>query len=598
MGLPAASVSHASVETGPAVRPAPAPRGIPAVADLGSNSLRQLLKEALRLPAPIIVASFTINVLGLALPLAVVQVFDRVLRNHALSTLILLMAGLFGLIIAETVLRFARNELIGRLALRESFELHMRGVLQVMKAPRAAIAQLSADRISDALTAMDEMSQFLAGHGRLALLDFPFVFLFLGVIWAIGGLIAVIPAMLIAAFFLWTVWSSANFKRALKDQVHLDQERFDFYAECLRGIATVKSLAVEPQMQRRIERHLQLAAPISYELTLRANRMIASGQFFANLTMISVVTVGGILAIHGHLSIGAVAACSLIANRVTQPVLRIIGVWGQMEAAKLARERFLPLLALPSTVRQPKEHEAVSVALDGMVMLDAPERARRQPNDFTFEAGEVVGILGRDFAQRAQLLGHLRGLIPPPAGAVRIDGGDLAGPDGETLLQGVIYVGSEPTIFRGTILDNISMFRRTSHVFAIAIARRLGVEDIIKLLPEGYDTMLGDVGTAALPLDILQAICIVRAVAMRPCLLLLDVRRVPPDDVSIRACARAVKELRGRATIIILGERMSEIDDADRVLILDNWRLHEITSRRSGATRHALNEDLCEDERD
>lgn len=594
----AASLNAESVDLELAAQPAEALPGAPPSAEIGANSLRQLLAEAMRLPAPIIVASVTINVLGLALPLVVVQVFDRVLRHHSLSTLIFLIGGLFTLVLAETILRFARNELIGRVALRESFDLQMRGVLKVMNAPRAAISNLSADRISDALMAMDEMSQFLGGHGRLALLDFPFVFLFLGVIWAIGGPIAAIPAVLIALFFLWTVWSSANFKRALKEQVQLDQQRFDFYAECLKGISTVKSLAVEPQMQRRVERHLQLAAPINYELILRANRMIASGQLYANLTMIAIVTVGGILAINGFISIGAVAACSLIGNRVTQPVLRIIGVWGQMEAARLARERFLPLMTLPTIPRLPKKQEAAAIELSEVVMIGAPENARQRSNNAVIKAGEVVGILARDFAQRAQLLGHLRGLLHPQAGAVLLDGADLAGPDGESLLQGVLYVGSDPVIFRGSILDNLSMFRTSSHIFAIAIARRLGLEEIIQLLPEGYDTMLGDIGMAALPLDILQAICIVRAVAMRPRLLLLDLRRIPPDDVSIRACARAVKELRGRVTVIILGERMSEIDDADRVLFLDNWHLHEITNRRIGSSRFAPGEELGVDDRE
>lgn len=596
MGLSVSSLSPASVESELPVQHASVPPVAPLPAELGANSLRLLLKEALRLPAPVIIASVTINLLGLVLPLVVVQVFDRVLRQHSLGTLAFLIGGLFALVVAETVLRFARNELIGRVALRESFNLQMRGVLKMLNAPRAAISSLSADRVSDALTAMDEMGQFLSGHGRLALLDFPFVFLFLGVIWAIGGLIAAIPALLIVLFFLWTIWSSASFKRALMDQVRLDQHRFDFYAECLRGIATVKSLAVEPQMQRRVERHLQLAAPISFELILRANRMIASGQLFANLTMIAVVSVGGILAIDGRISIGAVAACSLIANRVTQPVLRIIGVWGQMEAARLARERFLPLMTLPTIPRLPKKQEAAAVEMAGVVMDGALESARQSPNNLTVRAGEVVGILGRDFTQRAQFLGHLRGHMHPRSGRVLLDGADLAGPDGETLLQGVLYVGSEPVIFRGSILDNLSMFRTASHIFAIAIARRLGLEEIIQLLPEGYDTMLGDIGMAALPLDILQAICIVRAVAMRPRMLLLDLRRIPPDDVSIRACARAVKELRGQATIIIMGERMSEIDDADRVLFLDNWRLHEITNRRVGASRYTSADDFGEDD--
>ena len=91
--------------------------------------------------------------------------------------------------------------------------------------------------------------------------------------------------------------------------------------------------------RRRFERILRDAAPANYALTLQTNRMVSAAQLFASLTLISVITVGAIMAINGILSIGAVAACSLISNRIAQPVLRIIGVWGQLETAKLALER-------------------------------------------------------------------------------------------------------------------------------------------------------------------------------------------------------------------------------------------------------------------
>ena len=556
---------------------------LPAEIALETRSLAQLLLKSLHLPPTIIVSSLAINLLGLALPLVVLQVFDRVLQHNALNTLVLLIAGLFWMVAAEMTLRFARNRLIGRAALRECFDLQMQGAVRFLNAPRSAASSMTADRAFDAMTAMDEISRFLSGEGRLALLDLPFILVFLGFIWAIGGAVAVAPLCLIMLFSVWTIWSSASFKRALKTQVALDRDRYAFYAECLKGIAAVKALAIEPQMQRRLERLLQSSVSVNYDLVLRANRIMASGQLFASLTMMSVVTVGGILAIKGAITVGAVAACSLIANRATQPVLRIIGLWGQLEAAQLAHDRFAPLMALPSAPRLPHRPGAAAIQIAGLRLGDLAKGSERKAIDLKIEPGQVIGILNSEFAQRAELLDLLRGQMRPQSGLVFVDGTDVTGPDGPAVLNDIFFLGSEPVVFRGSILDNISMFHRVTHVAAIAAARRLGLETVIQVLPEGYDTLLGDVGAAALPLDILQAICIARAVVIRPRLLLLDLRRVPPDDVSTRACASAIQELRGDATIILFGESKPEVEDADRIFLLEDWRLEEIESGKAGS---------------
>ena len=547
---------------------------------LETRSLAQLLLRSLRLPPSVIASSLVINLLGLTLPLVVLQVFDRVLRHNSLNTLVLLIGGLFLMVIVEMTLRFARKQLISRMALCECFDLQMQGAVRFLNAPRSAASGMSPDDAFDAMSAMDEMSQFLSGEGRLALLDFPFVPLFIGFIWAMGSVIAVMPICLIMAFAVWTIYSSASYKRTLKAQVGFDYDRYAFYAECLKGISTVKALAIEPQMQRRLEGLLRSGAPVNYDLVLRANRIMASGQLFASLTMMSVVTVGGLLAIEGVITVGAVAACSLIANRVTQPVLRIIGLWGQLEAAQLAHERFAPLLALPAAPRL-QRGGAAAVQVAGLQMRDQPEISQPLVIDFAIEPGQVVGILDSEFSQRAELLDILRGQSQPRTGSILIDGFDVTTPQGQGAVNDIFFLGSEPVIFRGSILDNISMFRRVTQVSAIDAARRLGLESVIQVLPEGYDTVLGDVGAAALPLDILQAICIARATVIRPRLLLMEVRRVP-DNVSTRACAEAIKELRGTTTIIFFGEIKPEVEDADRVFLLDDRRLEEIEHRKAG----------------
>lgn len=548
------------------------------------QSFSKLLRQTLRLPSSVIIASIAINLLGLALPLTVLQVFDRVLKNQSSNTLILLLAGLLLTLVVETFLRLVRNKLMHQVALREGFHLHMSLMGSILHSPRSTTSKLSASTTSIALSAADEMNGFLAGGGRLALLDFPFIFIFLGMIACIGGGIIIIPIILIAGFIARTIWSSEAIKAVLKKQLTLDHERFRYYAECLKGIGTVKSLAIEPQMVRRLEAFLQSSSAVGHELVLKTNRMNASGQLFASLVMISIVSYGGVMAINGSLSLGALAACILIGNRVVQPVMRIIGVWGQLETAKLAQSRYAPLMTLPQLSPAPRNHTPAKIELKNVLLDHDNERALPAALgiQLTVHPAEVVGIIKRDAVQREQLFGLLRGTVSPSRGSVLIDDTNPANIEGDAAQQGIIFIGNSPVIFRGSILDNISMFGCASHVAAISAARALGLEPIIQALPQGYDTRLDDVGGSALSTDILRAICLARAVAVQPRALLLDVRRIPPKDVSTRACTKAIEELRGKTTILIFGKYASEMRGADRAYALQENYLQRISDGKIG----------------
>ncbi len=553
-----------------------------------SHTLARLLFDAVRLPPSIILSSLAINLLGLALPLVILQVFDRVLRNQSLNTLTLLVAGLLCVIFAEMVLRLARNSLLENAAVREGFRLHMGALQRFLNAPRTATAQQPPQKIFDSLSAIDDVNGFFSGSGRLALLDFPFIALFLGVIWLIGGWLAAIPATLIVLFVVWAIWSNRGFKRALEAHMQREHERFRFYAECLSGIATIKALAIEPQMERRVERLLRAGAAANYGLVLQANRMIAAGQLFASATMISIVTVGGYLAIQEQLSLGAVAACTLIANRVTQPVLRIVGIWGQMEAARLGRDRAYTVTGLP---RLPKLEAA-----SGPAWLELREVAMTEPGsplsptgiNLTLPAGSVTGFACRQFTEQAQFLDIMRGEYAPDQGVVLIDDIDMASDKGAALAEQSYFLGGEPAIVRGTILENIAMFRSgVAQIKAVSTARQLGVDPIIQSLPDGYETHLGDQNAAGLPRELLRGIDVVRAVAVRPRLLIVRCLRGLDNDIGVLATKRGIEALRGISTIVMLADHPEELTQADRLYALHRWRARELSAAGTFGNRHA-----------
>jgi len=555
------------------------------------HTLARLLLDALRLPPSIIMSSLAINVLGLALPLVILQVFDRVLRNQSLNTLTLLIGGLLCVIVAEMVLRLARNALLEKVALREGFRRQMGALQHFLSAPRTATAQQTPEKVFDSLSAVDDVNGFFGGSGRLALLDFPFIGLFVGVIWLIGGWLAAIPAALIVIFVVWAIWSNRGFKRALEAHMQREHERFRFYAECLSGIATIKSLAIEPQMERRVERLLRAGAPANYGLVLQANRMIAAGQLFASATMISIVTVGGYLAIQEQLTLGAVAACTLIANRVTQPVLRIIGIWGQMEAARLGRDRAYTITGLPRIPEMESANGPARLELREVAMSEPGSPVSSTGVNLVLPAGSVSGFACRQFAEQAQFQEILRGEYAPDQGVVLIDDIDMASDEGAALVEQSYLLGSEPSIVRGTILENIAMFRSgVAQIKAVSTARQLGIDPIIQSLPDGYETHLGDQSAASLPRELLRGIDVVRAVAMRPRLLIVKCLRGLDNDIGLVATRRGIEALRGTSTIVMLADHPAELAQADHMYALHRWRIRELNagSARGGRDENQL----------
>jgi ATP-binding cassette subfamily C protein LapB len=550
-----------------------------------NRSFWALIRDALAFQPSAIIATLFINLFGLALPLAVLQIFDRVLHNQSFNTLTLLLALLVLVVLAETALRFARDTLVSRMALVKGFDLNLQALGRLLAAPRSRLASLSPRQTLDALSAPDDLAAFFGGNARLALLDFPFVVLFLGMIWLIAGPVAALPALLIVIFAGWTIWASGKLKKTMEEQIRGEHERFGFYKEALAGIATVKSLSIEPQMQRRLERILRNTALNNYALVLQSNRMLTMAQLYSSLTMISVASLGGLLAIRGDIGLGAVAACTLIANRVSAPVLRMISVWGQFEAAQLARERAAPLIALPVAAPATRPEGPAEIRLEEVAM--GPRGQGEAGLAFQVARGESLGLAIPKTHERLQLIAMLRGLLPPDHGRIFYDDVDLYASGGAA--EGVFAIEGEPVIFNGTILDNVSMFRSgVEQINAVTTLRRLGLEQAIKQLPEGYDTKLGDQAVNTLPLDFLRGIVLARAVAARPRVLLVCLPPLGPADVVREQFRRACEALRGISTIIRIVEHPADVENTGRTLVVRNWTAmpaeDPASTRRHGAS--------------
>ena len=534
-----------------------------------------------QLPSTVLWGSLAINFLALAIPLVILQIYDRIIPHQALDTLAVMMAGLIVVMILDAALKMSRAYLVAWTAARYEHELGVTAVNRVLSAPASAIEREPPGAQLDRLNAIETLRDFHGGQARLLALDLPFVAIFLILIFVIGGILVLIPLGLFAVLMIATLLSGAALRRALEQRSTHDDRRYNFTIEVLNGIHSIKALTMEPQMQRRYERLLNASAGATHRVIILAQIAQTFGALFSSLTMVSVVGIGAIFVIQGSLSIGALAASTLLSGRAIQPLLKGLTLWTQQQTADIAQMRMDGLFSLPAddlTSAEPIEKLAGIIELRDVHAQPANEAVTRLAGiNLKISAGEMIGITGKANGGKSTLARLIAGELAPSSGRILIDGMESSGPHRSSLSKWIAYVPSTPVMFRGTILENLTLFE---HGAAIGRARRaaqlIGLERDIYRLANGYDTQIGESATECLPGGYLQRIAIARAIARHPKLLILDQANGMLDFKSEAMLREALLEIKGGLTIILISQRPSLIRLADRQFKMEGGRLEPL----------------------
>ncbi|MGI9415265.1 MAG: ABC transporter transmembrane domain-containing protein, partial [Hyphomicrobiales bacterium] len=277
---------------------------------VGGDGAFNEFAAAPKLPKSVYISSLFINLLGLALPLVILQVYDRILPNEATATLSMLILGLVCVIVIDTTMKIARAYMVGWVTAHHEFAVATEAITRLLNAPSSRIEGEPSSVHIDRLNAIDAMRDFYGGQSRLLLLDLPFIVIFLGLMAFIGGYLVFVPIALFFVLGSLSVSRGMALRKVLQTRAQHDDRRYDFIIQSLIGIQTIKIMAMEPQIQRRFERLQKIGATASHDTILLGNSAQIVGNLFSNLAMISVVTVGAYLVVNGSLTMGALAACT------------------------------------------------------------------------------------------------------------------------------------------------------------------------------------------------------------------------------------------------------------------------------------------------
>ncbi len=532
----------------------------------------------------ILVASLCLNLLTLALPLVILQVYDKIIPNEATSTFALMVAGLGVVVLLDFILRCIRSYITNWESARFEHAISQRAISRLLNADIQAFEQTPPGTHMDRVAAIEQLRDFHSGQGLVAVSDLPFVVVFLGVIYLISPQLALAPLAVVAVATVFAIGLGLALEAVVRRRGDLDDRRYNFVFQVLNGVHTVKGLGLEAQMTRRYEALLRPLANSVQKEAFLASAGRAIGPVFSALAMFAVAAYGSQKVIAGDISSGALVACTLLAGRAVQPLIRMIGIWVQSQNLKLAEERLDDLLHL----RQESSHIAGTHEdhkLRGGIILDHVTVHRGRPewpllSDVSLQImpGEIVAVTGPLGGGKSAFLELLAGFVRPDAGTMLVDGLDSREIDFPRLREQIGYAGQKGTLYRGTILDNMTKFKgRASLPQALAAARAIGLDKDLAKMPHGLRTMVGDSASESLAGSVQQMISLVRVFAGEPKVILLDEANSALDmdaDARLRAM---IEEQRGRASVVMVTSRPSMIRLADKVLKVERGHVTEIT---------------------
>ena len=536
------------------------------------------MRQNLPLYRDVMLAAGMVNVFALALPLFTMNVYDRVVPNHAVETLWVLAVGVALVLLGDFSLRSMRGFFLDLASKRVDLTLSafiMERVLGMRLEERpASVGSLAAN-----LRSFETVRDFITSATITALIDLPFTVIFLAVIGWIAWpmLIPAVLAMLFVTGYAATVGTRIH--ELAVSSFRAGAMRNATLVESLVGLETVKTLGAEGVMQKRWERSASFLAHTGARQRMLALSTINVALLSQQLVVISVIVIGVYLIGAGQLSLGGLIACSMLGSRALAPMGQIAGLMTQYHNAMTA------LQALDQIVSHPVERPHGARFLSRQSFrgdIEFRDVGFSYPNtevnalrgvSLRIRAGEKVAILGRTGSGKSTLLRLILGLYRPLSGAVLIDGIDLRQLEPGELRRSIGYVPQDVTLFYGTLRENLTI--GTPHAEDTDILHSADIGNIAEFVnqhPKGFDMPVGERGES-LSGGQREGVAIARAVINKPPILLLDEPTAAMDHSSEDTVKRKLREFCSDRTMLVVTHRTSLLDIVERIIVIDNGKI-------------------------
>ncbi|MBX2805970.1 MAG: ATP-binding cassette domain-containing protein [Hyphomicrobiales bacterium] len=522
----------------------------------------------------------------MALPLALLQVYDRVIPNASYGTVTLLIIGVGIAILLEGFMRFARAHVMGTVGARYEQIAGMAALRHILSSDVSSFEHEGLAVHIERLNSLGALRDYYGGQVLVAMIDIPFIALFVALVFYFGGELGVILGALLIIYVLCAIIFGNRLGKAGDEHQASDESRTDAILGAMSGITTIKAQAMEPIAERRYEMLCLKNEEAGVTVNRRTGYLIDLSFMMSQLAIVAMVCYGGVLVTQGNLSVGGLAACTLLAGRTMQPLGNAVNFWTKFQAIYHSRARFREIFTIPLGAHRLQASNKYGISPEtptkvaGTITIDKMSfRFTDRDSDLLHninldvKKGEFIAITGPNGSGKSVLLALLRGFSLPTEGEVRIDDIPVSNWDAEAIDQAVSYLPQKETLFNGTIMENITTFHKDREYQAPAAAKIVGLGGWIQRHPDGYQMQVGSSATEKLPRGIAQRIALARCLVNNPKILLFDDANSAVDQIGDAAVKAVLAKLKGFCTVILVSYRPSILKLADRVFNLENQRL-------------------------
>jgi ATP-binding cassette subfamily C protein LapB len=523
-------------------------------------------------------AAFMVNVFALTLPLFTMNVYDRVVPNHAIETLWMLAGGVMIVLVADVALRTMRGYFLDLASSRVDVRLSAY-IMERVLGLRLENRPLSAGSFAANLRSFETIRDFITSATVTAFIDLPFALIFLVVI----GLIAwplifpILLGMLLVVTYALIVHSKMH--ELSETTYRAGALRNATLIESLVGLEAIKALGAESVMQRKWESSAAFLSRVGAQLRLLSSSTINGAMWAQQFVNVLGVVVGVYLIADGKLTLGGLIACTMLASRAMAPISQVAGLLTQYHNAATA------LKSLDDILQQPVERPADSNFVarqhfngdiefkDVDFTYPGQDVAALRNISLKIRAGEHVGILGRVGSGKTTLEKLILSLYQPTAGAVLVDNIDLRQLDPSELRRNIGYVPQDVTLFYGSLRDNLTIAAPTADDAAVLNAAQVGgIIEFVNAHPKGFDMTVGERGES-LSGGQRQAVAIARAAINDPPILLMDEPTGSMDHSSEEEIKQRLRTFAAGKTLIVVTHRTSLLDLVDRIIVIDSGKI-------------------------
>jgi ATP-binding cassette subfamily C protein LapB len=525
----------------------------------------------------VMAASAFINVFALFSAFYIMVVYDRVIPNNAIESLMALTVGILVIVVFDFSMKVLRGLYTDKASAMVDIDVSENLFDRISR--NEQLINQPTGMVSAVVKEFDLLKDFIASASFVAFVDLPFIFLFIFVLYTIGGPVAAVPAVIVVVVIIAGLIIQPVIRKLSYNAAQDGQSKQSVIVEVLAGMETLKTLKGIDILRDRwvdsVDRQGITSAKSKFWSQLTTNFSLSGQQ----LSQVGIIVYGVFLIAEGSLTMGSLIACVILSGRTLAPLGQVSNLLGRFNQAMTAYVNFGQLMQQP--VREINRSSQVRVdKIEGQititnVSLTYPEQKEAVINKVNLKvaAGEKIAIVGKIASGKTSLLRLITGLYDPSEGSVKIDKSDITHMHPDDIRNHIGVVMQIPILFSGTLKENLLMGNpNATDKEMVAAAKIANVDAIASSLPDGYESLIAE-GGKQLSGGQRQAICIARAFVGDPKIIIMDEPSSAMDSGSEQQLLEILKDKLVNKTLILITHRGTLLSLVSRVVVIDNGRI-------------------------